>query len=74
MKCSHGATVGQLDEQTLFYLRSRGIGEAQARGLLTYGFARDILERVDLAPLRDKLTAELLQRMPNAEQIREMVE
>ena len=74
VKCSHGATVGQLDEQTLYYLRSRGIGEAQARGLLTYGFARDILERVDLAPLRDKLTAELLQRMPNAEQIREMVE
>lgn len=73
VKCSHGATVGQLDEQTLFYMRSRGIGEAQARGLLTYGFAREILERVDLTPLRDKLTAELLQRMPNAEQIREMV-
>jgi Fe-S cluster assembly protein SufD len=74
VKCSHGATVGQLDEQTLFYMRSRGIGEQQARGLLTYGFARDILERVDLAPLRNKLTEELLHRMPNAQQIREMVE
>ncbi len=74
VKCAHGATVGQLDEHTLFYLRSRGIGEDQARGLLTYGFAREILERVDLAPLRDKLTEELLHRMPNAEQIREMVE
>jgi Fe-S cluster assembly protein SufD len=74
VKCAHGATVGQLDEQTLFYLRSRGIGEDQARGLLTYGFAREILDRVDLAPLRDKLTEELLHRMPNAEQIREMVE
>jgi Fe-S cluster assembly protein SufD len=74
VKCSHGATVGQLDEQTLFYMRSRGIGENQARGLLTYGFAREILERVDLAPLRNKLTDELLYRMPNAEQIREMVE
>ncbi|NCF80245.1 MAG: Fe-S cluster assembly protein SufD [Proteobacteria bacterium] len=74
VKCSHGATVGQLDEQSLFYLRSRGIGEDQARGLLTYGFARDILDRVDLAPLRDKLTEDLLHRMPNAEQIREMVE
>lgn len=74
VKCSHGATVGQLDEQTLFYMRSRGIGEKHARGLLTYGFAREILERVDLAPLRDKLTDELLHRMPNAEQIREMVE
>jgi Fe-S cluster assembly protein SufD len=74
VKCSHGATVGQLDEQSLFYLRSRGIGEIQARGLLTYGFARDILDRVDLAPLRDKLGKELLHRMPNAEQIREMLE
>ena len=74
VKCSHGATVGQLDEHALFYLRSRGIGEDQARGLLTYGFARDILDRVDLAPLRHKLTEELLHRMPNAEQIREMVE
>ncbi len=74
VKCSHGATVGQLDEQTLYYLRSRGIGEAQARGLLTYGFARDILDRVKLAPLEQKLTDELLQRMPNAEQIREMVQ
>lgn len=74
VKCSHGATVGQLDEQSLYYLRSRGIGEAQARGLLTYGFARDILERVELAPLREKLTLGLLERMPNAEQIREMVQ
>ena len=74
VKCSHGATVGQLDEQALYYLRSRGVGEAQARGLLTYGFARDILDRVDLAPLKQKLTDELLQRMPNAEQVREMVQ
>jgi len=74
VKCAHGATVGQLDENALFYLRSRGIGEDQARALLTYGFAREILERVDLAPLRDRLTEELLHRMPNAEQIREMVE
>ena len=74
VKCSHGATVGQLDEQTLYYLRSRGIGEKQARGLLTYGFAREIIERVSLSPLRDKLTAELLERMPHAEQIREMVQ
>ncbi|MEE9267070.1 MAG: Fe-S cluster assembly protein SufD [Gammaproteobacteria bacterium] len=74
VKCSHGATVGQLDEQTLYYLRSRGIGEAQARSLLTYGFAKDILDRVELAQLRQKLTDELLQRMPNAEQLREMVQ
>ncbi len=74
VKCSHGATVGQLDEHSLYYLRSRGIGERQARGLLTYGFAREILERVELVSLRDKLTGELLERMPDADQIREMVE
>ena len=74
VKCSHGATVGQLDEHTLYYMRSRGIGESQARGLLTYGFAKDILDRIDLAPLREKLTHELLQRMPNAEQLREMLQ
>jgi Fe-S cluster assembly protein SufD len=74
VKCAHGATVGQLDEQALFYLRSRGIGERQARGLLTFGFAREILDRVELAPLRDKLTGGLLNRMPDAQHIREMVE
>ena len=73
VKCSHGATVGQLDEQSLYYLRSRGIGEREARGLLTYGFARDILDRVELVALQQKLTGELLERMPNADQIREMV-
>ena len=74
VKCSHGATVGQLDEQTIYYLRSRGIGESQARDLLTYGFAKDILDRIDLAPMREKLTRELLQHMPNAEQLREMLQ
>ena len=74
VKCSHGATVGQLDEQSLYYLRSRGIGVNEARGLLTYGFARDILDRVGLEALQEKLTGELLERMPNADQIREMVE
>jgi Fe-S cluster assembly protein SufD len=74
VKCAHGATVGQLDEHALFYLRSRGIGESQARGLLTYGFAREILDRMHLTSLRDKLTEKLLQRMPNAEQIREIME
>lgn len=73
VKCSHGATVGQLDERALFYLRSRGIDEDQARSLLTFGFAREILERIELAPLREKVTDALLERMPNAQQLREMV-
>ncbi len=50
--CSHGATVGQLDEDALFYLRTRALGDAEARDLLTYAFAREVLDRVRLAPLR----------------------
>ena len=42
VKCRHGSTIGQLDANSLFYLRSRGIGEREARALLTYGFAADL--------------------------------
>jgi len=55
VKCSHGATVGQLDEDAVFYLRSRGMDEAGARSLLTYAFAADIIGRVTLAPVRARL-------------------
>jgi len=55
VKCTHGSTVGPLDPKALFYLRSRGIGEAEARRLMTYGFAAEILNRVDVAPLRAQL-------------------
>jgi Fe-S cluster assembly protein SufD len=60
VKCTHGATVGQLDETALFYLRSRGIGLEQARALLTFGFANDIVSRIQVAPLRDRLEGLLL--------------
>ena len=46
VKCKHGSTTGQLDAAALFYLRSRGIGEAEARGLLTWAFASDLLRHV----------------------------
>ena len=46
VKCSHGATVGQLDERAVHYLRSRGLGEEAARALLTFGFAEDVLARM----------------------------
>ncbi len=55
VKCTHGSTVGPLDPKALFYLRSRGIGEAEARRLMTYGFAVEILNRMDVAPLRAQL-------------------
>ena len=52
VKCTHGATVGQLDENQLFYLRSRAMDEQTASQLLTYGFANDIIERISLEPVR----------------------
>jgi Fe-S cluster assembly protein SufD len=62
VKCTHGATVGRLDETALFYLRSRGLSNTVARKLLTYAFAADVLERLRLAPLREALEARVLER------------
>lgn len=55
VKCSHGATVGQMDEEAMFYLRSRGIGREEARMMMMFGFAHDIIQRVKLEPLRVKI-------------------
>jgi Fe-S cluster assembly protein SufD len=55
VKCTHGSTVGPLDPKALFYLRSRGLGAAEARRVLTYGFAAEILNRMDVASLRAQL-------------------
>lgn len=55
VKCSHGATVGQIDEEALFYLRSRGIGAEEAKMMLMFGFAHDIIRHIKLEPLRLKI-------------------
>jgi Fe-S cluster assembly protein SufD len=55
VKCTHGSTVGPLDPRAVFYLRSRGVGEHEARRILTYGFAAEILGRMEIAPLRAQL-------------------
>ena len=55
VKCTHGATVGQLDEEAIFYLRSRGISEAGARNMLVHAFASDILNRITIDPVREEL-------------------
>jgi len=57
VKCTHGATVGQLDADQVFYLRSRGIDEMTARDILTFAFASDVVSRVHVAPLRVQLEA-----------------
>jgi Fe-S cluster assembly protein SufD len=66
VKCTHGATVGRLDDAALFYLRSRGIGDDLARRLLTYAFAADVLETIELAPVREALEALSLERFAGA--------
>ncbi|MBB5423213.1 Fe-S cluster assembly protein SufD [Paraburkholderia sp. JPY158] len=73
VKCTHGATVGQLDDSQLFYLRARGVEERMARALLTYAFARDIVERVRIDSLRVRLEDLLLAHTPEGERIRELL-
>ncbi len=72
VKCKHGATVGQLDETQLFYLRSRGIEEAMARSFLVHAFAHDVIERIRVESLRTRLEQILLARLPQGECIGEL--
>jgi Fe-S cluster assembly protein SufD len=69
VKCTHGATVGRLDEIALFYLRSRGIAVEQAVTLLTYAFAADVLERIDQPEVRHALEALTQERFVGEELI-----
>jgi Fe-S cluster assembly protein SufD len=60
VKCTHGATIGQLDAAQLFYLQSRGIGLEQARRLLTFAFANDIVNRIKIEAVRDELESRIV--------------
>jgi Fe-S cluster assembly protein SufD len=62
VRCTHGATIGQLDSEALFYLQSRGIGKPQARSLLTYAFAQDVVDRIKVQSLRDSLERVLFEK------------
>ena len=62
VKCTHGATVGRLDEMAMFYLNSRGIGRDTARTLLTYAFAADVLETIELEAMKTELEKMVLAR------------
>ena len=66
MKCTHGATVGQLSEEALFYLRARGIGLADARSLLVRAFATDVTNRIGIEPVRAELDRLLATKLPGA--------
>ncbi|MEM9663724.1 MAG: Fe-S cluster assembly protein SufD [Bacteroidota bacterium] len=63
VRCSHGATTGQLDEEGVFYLRARGLTERQARALMLLAFARDVLDTVELEPLHDYLDVRVSDRI-----------
>ena len=66
VKCTHGATVGQLDDEALFYLRSRGLSKEQSRNLLIHAFASDLLNRIRVEPIRVQLDSLLLQQLPGS--------
>jgi Fe-S cluster assembly protein SufD len=55
VKCSHGATIGQLDENAMFYLKSRGIGDHNARTLLMYAFAAEVINQIQIEPLKIRI-------------------
>jgi Fe-S cluster assembly protein SufD len=62
VRCTHGATIGQIDGEMLFYLQSRGIGKMDARNLLIYAFAKDIVDRIKVQSLRDSLERILFEK------------
>jgi len=66
VKCSHGTTIGQIDPQQLFYMRSRGIDEATARSMLCQGFAAEIIDKIDLQPLHEHATERLVTSLKRA--------
>jgi len=62
VRWTHGATIGQLDAESMFYLQSRGIGKDEARNLLTYAFAQDIIDRIKVQALKDSLERVLFEK------------
>lgn len=71
VKCAHGTTIGQLDANSVFYLRSRGLDEDAARSLLTYAFASELVHRIKLEPLRTKLNDFVLTWLPQSQRVKE---
>jgi Fe-S cluster assembly protein SufD len=62
VRCTHGATVGQLDAEQLFYLRSRGLADAAARSLLTFAFGAELIERIPVPSLVEQLETIMMQQ------------
>ena len=71
--CSHGATVGQLDDEALYYLRTRGVSEQTARSLLTFAFANDVIDKFGLPPVRRFVEHALTSKMFAVADLEEMI-
>jgi Fe-S cluster assembly protein SufD len=63
VKCSHGATIGQIDDEALFYLQSRGINKREARLMLMFGFAHEVIQNIKVEPLRERMDNLVMQRL-----------
>ena len=66
VRCTHGATLGQVDREQLFYLMARGLSRAEAERLIVRGFFQDVLDRIELEPVREALADALEARIPSA--------
>jgi Fe-S cluster assembly protein SufD len=66
VRCTHGATLGQVDREQLFYLMARGLPRAEAERLIVRGFFQDVLDRIELEPVREALGDALEARIPQA--------
>src|SRR5919204_257799 len=66
VRCTHGATLGQVDREQLFYLMARGLPRAEAERLIVRGFFQDVLDRIELEPVREAVTSALEARIPQA--------
>ena len=73
MKCAHGATIGQLDDNALFYLRSRGIDEQTAKDALIFGFAKEALQKVEDKSLFLQLEGIVLDRLNRSSTLQELL-
>jgi Fe-S cluster assembly protein SufD len=71
VKCTHGATIGQMNDEAIFYLQTRGIDEHSARGLLVFAFANDVLQRVKVDALRHQLERIVIDRLPESFHVEE---
>ncbi|MGQ9620857.1 MAG: Fe-S cluster assembly protein SufD [Bacteroidales bacterium] len=63
VKCSHGATIGQLDDDAMFYMQSRGIGKNEARHMLMEAFADEVIQKINIGPLRKRINELVVQRL-----------